>query len=198
MAVGEIVGDGGHTFVLEILNGVVGHHVSALRRGRTRPREIRIGFALRQIFGAGNGQRRRARRADVVVDRQSLESGERPEHARDVKALHQLLHLCAADGGVTGGVGGRELDRPVAEHVLAVFEERQQTLFHLQAARSERAGLNGQEADTDRPGLCVNVRRLDDRETRGRRAKALENLATVHCHCFLPVTPVHSDLFYGA
>src|SRR5262249_44055244 len=83
----------------------------------------RIGLALGHIFGARDREDRRARGADVVVDRQGFERGERANEDRDVEALDQFLRLRAGLGGIAGSVGGMKLDRPARERIVAFLKK---------------------------------------------------------------------------
>src|SRR5262249_55029410 len=74
---GEILGDRRDAPVFELLGGVLAERVTRLRRGAARPHEPRVGLALSHILCARDGKDGRARGADIVVDRQSLESRER-------------------------------------------------------------------------------------------------------------------------
>ena len=147
MAEGEIVGDHRDPFVFELLGGVLAERMTRLRRGAARPHEPRIGLALGHIFRARNREDRRARGADVVIDRQGFERGERADEDRDVEALDQFLRLGAGLRGIAGGVGGVKLDRPARERVVALLEEDREALFHLQSAGGERPGLDGEKSD---------------------------------------------------
>src|SRR6185503_12090694 len=146
--------------------------------GRGGAHEPGIGFALRHVLGAGNRQRRDLRGADVVVHRERLERGERPDHRVHAVALDQLLHLGARLRRHAARVGDGQLDLAAAERVLVLVEEDGQAALHVDAARGERAGLDGQEADADRLGLrfqCCG-------ETQCRGASRLDEGPAVECH----------------
>ncbi len=73
-------------------------------------------------------------------------------------ALDQLLGLGLGPRRVAAGIAHHEFDLAAGHHVVPVLEEAQRPLLHLDAARGERAGLHGEEADAHRPGLGPRAR----------------------------------------
>ena len=133
------------------------------------------GLALRWVMSSAPATVRIGvlRRADVVVDGQRLEGGERADQHRHVQALDQFLRLGARLRRIAGGVGGVQLDRPAGELVVALLEEDREALLHLDAAGGERAGLDGEEADLDGTGLRDRGRNLQRLRWQCRRRALL-------------------------
>ena len=153
VAESEVLGDRRRALVLELLGGVVAHDVAALRRGRRRADDERIGLALGHVLGGGEADQRGRVVADVVGDRQQLERRERAEDHVDLVALDQLLRLGLGARRIAAGVGGDELDLAAGERVRLLFEKNGEPLLHLDAALRQRAGLHRQQADLERSGL---------------------------------------------
>ncbi len=178
----EIVRDRDRALELQLLRGVVAHRMARLRRGGARAHQPRVRLALGHVLGARDGEDRRLGGADVVVDRQRLEGGERADQHIHVEALDQLLGLGARLRRVAAGVGGLQLDRTAGEHVVAFLEERHHALFHLQPARGERAGLDGEKADLDRPGLRDRGRDFQRGRRDATRERAFQDGAAIEAH----------------
>ena len=154
--IGEVIGDDRDALVAERLRRVFAERVVRLRRGADGAHEPGVGLALREVLSRRRARHdRRARRADVVVDGERLERGERPDQHRHLQPLDQLLRLGARLGGIAAGVGDDELDLAAGDGVVALLEKELDAFFHLLAAGGERAGAHGQETDPDRLGLRV-------------------------------------------
>ena len=150
LAIGDVVGDGDHALVLELLGAIIRHRMGALRRGRGGADEPGIGMTLGHVLGGRDGQRRGFGLADVVVDRQRLEGGERADQAMDIVALDQLLRLGARGRGNAGRVGDDQFDLAAGELVVALLQIHHERALHVDAARGQRSGLHGQKPDADR------------------------------------------------
>ncbi len=180
MPEGEVVGDHGDALVLEFFGGVIGQRVTRLCRGGARPHEPRIWLALRHVFRAGDGEDRRARGADIVVDGQSLKGGQRTDQDCDVEPLDEFLCLGTSLCRIAGGIGCGELDRSTGERVVALLEKHGEALLHLQPARGERTGLDGQKPDAQRRRLRWRGRNLEHRYASGQRS--LDHGAAIDGH----------------
>ena len=153
MTEGEVIREGDHALVLQLLRCVVGERVHTLRRGRGGADEVRIGPALGHVLRGGEAQDRHLRGSGIVGDGEQLEGREGAEDHVDVVALGQLLGLGLGARGIAAGVGDHELDLAAGQRVVPVLEEADGALLHLDAALGERPRLHGQETDADRLGL---------------------------------------------
>src|SRR5499427_5036854 len=145
----EVVGEGDEALEFELLRGVVGQGVHALRGGGGGADEEGIGLALGHVFGRREAQDRHLRLGGVVADGQKLEGRQRPQDHVDVVALDQLLRLGLGARGIASSVGHDQLDLPAREDVVAVLQEADHALLHLDASRGERSRLHGQEPNLD-------------------------------------------------
>jgi hypothetical protein len=71
----------------------------------------------------------------------------------DLVAFNQFLRLRLGACRVSAGVSGDEFDLTARERVVLLFQVRDDALFHLDAALSERAGLDRQQAQLERRSL---------------------------------------------
>src|SRR5215470_1476276 len=140
----EVVGEGDDALELELLRGVVGEGVHALRRRGRGADEEGIGLALGHVLGRREAQNRHLRLSRVVADGQELEGGQGPQDHVDVVALDELLGLGLGARGIAAGVADDQFDLPAGEDVVTVLEEAGQALLHLDAPGRERSGLHGQ------------------------------------------------------
>jgi hypothetical protein len=131
--------------------------VAALCRRRRGTDDERIGRPLGNVFRRREADQRRGVVAHIVGDGEQFEGGERPEDHVDFVPLDQLLRLGAGAGRVAAGVSGDEIDPPAREDVALFLQEREDSLFHLDTALRERAGLDGEQADLE-GRLGVNIR----------------------------------------
>src|SRR5499427_6545548 len=145
----EVVGEGDEALEFELLRGVVGQGVHALRGGGGGADEEGIGLALGHVFGRREAQDRHLRLGGVVADGQKLEGCQRPQDHVDVVALDELLRLGLGARGIASSVRHDQLDLPAGEDVVAVLQEADHALLHLDASRGERPRLHGQEPDLD-------------------------------------------------
>jgi len=154
VAVGNVVGDYRHPAHLELLVAVVGERLRALGRGRSTTREPRIGLALRHVFRRRHRQRQQLLLPDVVVRRESLGGGERPDHDLDVLPFHELLDLGARLRRHAARIADEQLDLAAGERAVALAQVHDQRALHVDAARSQGSCLNGHQSQADRPCLC--------------------------------------------
>jgi hypothetical protein len=73
---------------------------------------------LRHVLGRRDGKRWGLGLADIVVDRQRLEGGERANQTKDIVALDELLRLGACGRGNAGSVGDNQFDLPARKLLL--------------------------------------------------------------------------------
>ncbi len=95
-----------------------------------------------------------------------------------------LVRACA---GIAAGVGGVKLDRPARQHVVALLEEDREALLHLDAARGERAGLDGEEPDADGPRLRRRRRHFEHLRRYAGGERSLDDGTAVDSHGILPL-----------
>jgi hypothetical protein len=62
------------------------------------------------------------------------------------------------------------LDRPTSERVVALFEKNGEALLHLQPARGQRTGLDGQKSDAQRRRLRRRGGHLEHCRAGGQRS----------------------------
>ena len=153
MTEGEVVGDDRHALVLQLPRGVLAHRVAGLGGSAYCANEPRVRLALREVLGRSRGRDDgHLGLANVVVNRQRLERGERADDDVYAVLLHQLLCLGLGDRRLAGRVSDDQLHLAARDHVVALFKEQAQPVFHLLATGGQRAGLDGEEAKADR--LC--------------------------------------------
>src|SRR5262249_19804486 len=127
-----------------------------------------------------NREDRRARGAYIIVDGQGLEGGEGADQHGDIEPLDEFLRLGASLGWVAGGISCGELDPPTGGRVVALPEKDGEALLHLQPARGQRTGLDGQKSDAQRRRLCRRGRYLEHRRAGGERS--LDHGAAIDSH----------------
>ena len=185
MAVGEVVRDDGDALVTEGLRRVVAERVVRLRGTGRAAGEPGVGLALREVFGRGRaGHDRRPGLADVVVDGDRLECGERPDDDVHLVALDQFLGLGACTRRVAAGVGDEQFDLAAGDGVVALLEEELNAFLHLLAASGERAGAHREEADADRIALRESSRGQDEGCGRGQGAQQQADQRRAHGKSF--------------
>ena len=140
-----------------------------------------LACALGDVFRRGETDQRRGVVAHIIGDGQELEGGERPEDDVDLVALDQLLRLGAGAGRIAAGVGRDELDLAPGERVALFLQEREDPLFHLDAALRQRAGLDGEQAELERR-LRVNIRRPHRCDGGAGRGQTFQDTSTMDCH----------------
>ena len=107
---------------------------------------------------------------------QKLEGGERADDEIDLVALYQLLRLGLGASRITAGIGHYQLGLAPGELVVAMPEKQGNPLLHLEAALSQRAGLDGQQPDPD--GLPLSDRWQRQVHGKGRRGAARKKFAS--------------------
>ena len=172
VAVGEIVGDHRHALAAGFLHRVVAERVHRLRRGAIDVNHVVAFLLLREVVLRRRGRRdqRHLRLQDVIVDRQRLEGRERSDDDVHPVALDQLLRLALGERRLPGGVREDDLDLAAGERVVALFQQQADAFLHLPAARRERSGAHGEEADAQRFLLCID-RRGEQKAQQGEGAR---------------------------
>ena len=148
VAVGEVVGDHRDPLVAELLRGIVAERVHRLRRRAVHVDDVVALLPLREVVLRRRGRRdqRHFRLQHVIVDRERLEGGERPDDHVDLFALDELLGFRLCESGLPGRVGEDDVDLASCEGVVALLQEQVDAFLHLPAARGERPGAHGEEA----------------------------------------------------
>src|SRR3954463_1812585 len=161
MTVGEVVGHGGDLFQAELLRRELAEDVGRLRRGPDGVDDVLVLLLLREVVlrRRGRGDERHRGRADVVVDGEGLEGGERPDDDVDLLALDELLGPRLRHRGLPARVGDDEDRLASAEHVVALLEEEIDPFLHLPPAGGERPRADAEEPDPDRLALRRGARR---------------------------------------
>ena len=182
---GEVFGDADDALEFHFLGGVVRHRMHRLRGGCRSADEIRIGAALRHVFGSGEAQQRNLVLRDVVGNRQQFEGRERSEDGVDFVALDQFLNFGLGAGGIAAGVGGEEFDVAAGDLVVVLLQPGLHALFHLDAALRQRTGLDGEQAELE--GRCLRDGRRGEFERHrggaggGRSHEFTARNLTRHC-----------------
>jgi hypothetical protein len=173
VAVGEVVGDLRHRLHAHPARREVAEDVHRLRRGADRVDHVVALLLLREVLLRGRGRRdeRHLGIADVVVDRERLEGRQRPDDHVHVVLLDELLRLRLRLRRRSRRVREEDLDLAPGDGVVALLEEQVDAVLHLLAARGERAGAHGEEAEAD--GLLRGGERRDH-EDEGDRGEASE------------------------
>jgi hypothetical protein len=108
---------------------------------------------LRQILGAAEAHGWHLMLAEIVLDRELFESGERSHDEIDFIALDQFD--CFRFGGCrhARGIGDEKFDLATGQREVLVFEEARDPFLKMNASGGEPAGFYCHEPDLDRPLL---------------------------------------------
>src|SRR6185503_608776 len=79
-------------------------------------------------------------------------------------------------------IGDGQLDLAAAERVVLLLKENDEAALHVDAARGERPGLDGEQADADRLRLRTHDCRKAERRCRRARARRLDELSAIESH----------------
>ena len=146
-----------------------------------------LACALGHVFRRGEADQRCRVVAHIIGDGEELEGGERPEDDVDLVALDQLLRLGAGAGRIAAGVGRDEIDLAPRERVALLLQEGEDSLFHLDAALRQRAGLDGEQADLERR-LSVDIGRPHRRNRGAGRSQTFQDTSTMDSHIVSSLT----------
>jgi hypothetical protein len=194
MAVGKVIGNGDDLLVFQLLGGIFGQRVGALRRRRGEANEPRVWVTLRHVLGGSDAQRRHFLFRQIIGDRERLEGRERTDDAVDVVFLDQFLRLGPRGGGNAGRVGNDQFDLAARKCIVAFLQEHRQREFHVDPAGSERAGLGRQQADADRSAALGQCQSRSNHTRNAGAGRGADELSSRYRH-FPSSGDVSSTLF---